>query len=53
LCPPDRFLVSESGIKVTADIQKLRGVCVQGFLVGESLLRAGDVTEAVKTLLGR
>jgi indole-3-glycerol phosphate synthase len=50
-CPPDRFLISESGIKLHADVERLRGVCVQGFLVGESLLREGDVTEAVRTLL--
>jgi indole-3-glycerol phosphate synthase len=50
-CPPDRFLISESGIKLHADVRRLRGVCVQGFLVGESLLREDDVTAAVRTLL--
>jgi len=52
LVPPDRFLISESGIKSNADIMRLRNVCVQGFLVGESLMRQPDVTQAVKTLLG-
>jgi indole-3-glycerol phosphate synthase len=52
LCPPDRFLISESGIKVHADIQRLQKVCVQGFLVGESLMREADVTQAVRKLLG-
>jgi indole-3-glycerol phosphate synthase len=51
LCPPDRFLISESGIKTTADIQSLRKFCVQGFLVGESLMREPDVTVAVRRLL--
>jgi indole-3-glycerol phosphate synthase len=50
--PPDRFLVSESGIKSNADIKRLQKVCVQGFLVGESLMRNEDVAQAVKTLLG-
>jgi indole-3-glycerol phosphate synthase len=53
LCPPDRFLISESGIKTHADIKRLQKVCVQGFLVGEALMRERDVTAAVKTLLGR
>ncbi|HUW79623.1 MAG TPA: indole-3-glycerol phosphate synthase TrpC [Acidocella sp.] len=52
LCPPDRFLISESGIKVNADIQRLQKVCVQGFLVGESLMREADVAGAVRKLLG-
>ncbi|MDE8345925.1 MAG: indole-3-glycerol phosphate synthase TrpC [Acidocella sp.] len=52
LCPPDRFLISESGIRTHADIEYLRRLCCQGFLVGESLLREGDVTLAVRQLLG-
>jgi indole-3-glycerol phosphate synthase len=52
LCPPDRFLISESGIKTNEDIKRLQKVCVQGFLVGESLMRQADVAQAVKTLLG-
>jgi indole-3-glycerol phosphate synthase len=52
LAPPDRFLVSESGIKTPDDIKRLQKVCVQGFLVGESLMREADVTRAVRTLLG-
>jgi indole-3-glycerol phosphate synthase len=49
---PDRFLVSESGIRTNADVRRLQKVCVQGFLVGESLMREPDVTAAVRTLLG-
>lgn len=52
LCPPDRFLISESGIKVHDDIERLQKLCVQGFLVGESLMREPDVTQAVRNLLG-
>ncbi|HQT65486.1 MAG: indole-3-glycerol phosphate synthase [Acidocella sp. 20-57-95] len=52
LVPPDRFLVSESGIKTNDDIKRLQNVCVQGFLVGESLMRQPDVKLAVQQLLG-
>ena len=52
LSPPDRFLVSESGIKTYADIQRLKQAGVQGFLVGESLMRQEDVGAAVRRLLG-
>ena len=51
LVPPDRFLISESGIKTPEDIARLRKVCVQGFLVGESLMREPDVSDAVRRLL--
>ena len=50
--PPDRFLISESGIQTAQDIARLQKVCVQGFLVGESLMRQPDVTLALRTLLG-
>jgi len=52
LVPPDRFLISESGIQTEADIARLQKFCVQGFLVGESLMREPDVTAAVRRLLG-
>ena len=52
LVPPDRFLISESGIQTPADIERLQKFCVQGFLVGESLMREPDVTVAVRNLLG-
>lgn len=50
--PPDRFLVSESGINGFADVQRLAETGVRSFLVGEGLMRKPDVTEAVRTLLG-
>lgn len=52
LCPPDRFLISESGIKTNDDIKRLRKAGVLGFLVGESLMRQEDVEAAVHGLLG-
>jgi indole-3-glycerol phosphate synthase len=52
LVPPDRFLIAESGIRDTADLQRLAAVGVQCYLVGESLLRQPDAAEAVRLLLG-
>ena len=52
LVPPGRIVVSESGIRTPADIARLAAVGVGCFLVGESLLRAGDVAAATRRLLG-
>ena len=52
LVPPDRFLVAESGIATHADVQRLAAAGAFCFLVGESLMRQPDVTEAAHALLG-
>jgi indole-3-glycerol phosphate synthase len=50
LVPKDRVLVGESGIKNAADIAKLKKAGARAILVGESLLRQNDLTQATKTL---
>ncbi|MGF1543743.1 MAG: indole-3-glycerol phosphate synthase TrpC [Parvularculaceae bacterium] len=50
--PPDRLLVSESGIAARADIDALMGYGAKAFLVGETLMRARDVAAATRKLLG-
>ena len=50
--PPDRLLITESGIRTAADVHRLGQVGAQCLLVGESLLRQADVGAAVHTLLG-
>jgi len=49
---PDITFVAGSGIHNFADIQTLHQAGCQGFLVGESLVRATDTVQAVQKLLG-
>jgi indole-3-glycerol phosphate synthase len=49
--PQDVCLISESGIRTFADIQRLRDAGVAGVLVGESLMRCPDIEVAVRTLM--
>jgi indole-3-glycerol phosphate synthase len=48
--PPERLLVSESGILVPGDVQRLREAGVQAFLVGEAFMRAPDPGVALAEL---
>jgi indole-3-glycerol phosphate synthase len=50
--PRDRCLVSESGIRSRADIERLRAAGVRAVLVGESLMRAPDIGAALAALTG-
>jgi indole-3-glycerol phosphate synthase len=50
--PDDCVLVSESGIATQADVQRLQAAGVDAMLVGESLMREGDIGAAVERLLG-
>jgi indole-3-glycerol phosphate synthase len=51
LIPSDRCLVSESGIKTRADLDRLAAAGVRAVLVGESLMRAPDVGAALTALI--
>ncbi len=48
--PPGRIVVTESGIRAPADVSRMRGAGVHAFLVGESLMRAADPGETLKTV---
>ena len=51
LIPPDRIVVSESGIKNRSDMEKLRQWGVNAVLIGESLMTAPDIAAKMKELL--
>ena len=51
LIPPDRIVVSESGIKDRNDMEKLGKWGVDAVLIGESLMAAPDITAKMKELL--
>jgi indole-3-glycerol phosphate synthase len=49
--PDGLILVSESGIKTNADTRRVHAAGCQAILVGESLMRTGDVAAQVRELL--
>ncbi len=51
LLPTDVTMVSESGIFTSEDVRMLHAASVDAMLVGESLMRASDISQAVTELL--
>ncbi len=51
--PCDKIIVGESGIFTGEDLAMLSEVGVSTFLIGESLMRAADVTAATRALLAQ
>ncbi len=49
--PPDRLLISESGVRTVADIARLRACGARGFLIGETLMRAADPLSDVRNFV--
>jgi indole-3-glycerol phosphate synthase len=50
--PPDRVLITESGILGRADVARMRQSKVNAFLVGEAFMRASDPGAALAELFG-
>lgn len=51
--PAKCVMVSESGVKTHADVERLEAAGVDAILVGESLMREPDIGAAVDRLLGK
>ena len=51
LAPKDSVLISESGIRNSTDVVRLRNAGCQGFLIGESLMRAENPEFALRDLI--
>lgn len=52
LAPADATLVAESGLRTRADIERLQTAGYRAFLIGETLMRAGDPVTALRELQG-
>lgn len=52
LAPAGMPIVSESGVKTRADVQRLRLAGASALLVGETLMRAGDPAATIAQLFG-
>ncbi len=50
--PPGKIVISASGINSSKDLQYLRNLGVNGLLIGEALMRAGDLKKMVRSLRG-
>jgi indole-3-glycerol phosphate synthase len=50
--PPERMVITESGIMSTDDVQRMRERAVHAFLVGEAFMRAADPGTELRKLFG-
>ncbi len=49
----ERIVISESGIKSREDIEKLKKAGSDGVLIGEVLMKSGNIAEKIKELMGK
>ncbi len=50
--PENVVMITESGLKTKEDLKELKDLGFRGFLIGESLMRAENTGEMLKSLLG-
>jgi len=50
--PGDALLISESGLKHSADLERLHDAGYRGFLIGETLMRADDPAATLRSFRG-
>lgn len=51
LAPPDKLLISESGLSAPADLTRMARAGARSFLIGENLMRQADVAAATRAIL--
>jgi indole-3-glycerol phosphate synthase len=51
--PPERIVITESGISAPQDVKRMQGAGVNAFLVGEAFMRAEDPGVALAALFGQ
>lgn len=51
MLPPERLLVTESGINNRADINRLAAEGAQAYLIGEAMMREADIGKKLRELL--
>lgn len=51
--PPDRIVVSESGIQTKEDIRKIEAARIDAILIGTSLIESDDIGKKIDQLLGK
>ena len=52
IIPESRIVVSESGIKTRADVQKIASEGIDALLIGETLMRADSINAKINELFG-
>jgi len=50
--PSEALLISESGLRGPDDLRRLREAGYHGFLIGETLMRAGNPEDALRNFVG-
>ncbi len=50
--PPDKLIVTESGILGHPDVERMRSAGIGAFLIGEAFMRAADPGQALASLFG-
>jgi indole-3-glycerol phosphate synthase len=48
--PKDAFMIAESGLSSAEEIAELKSLGYRGFLIGETLMRSGNISEALRSL---
>ena len=52
MAPPGTLLVAESGLRDSADVQRVRAAGARAVLVGETFMRAPEIGASVRELMG-